>query len=115
MIKQLPSPVMVVNNFRVWLNAAKLSYEACLPDYIVILHHSYSQAQDEKNKDLQSLIETELAFARMAKNQNTRDAFLRYLSDETVMFMDAGITIGKKNLEKPKSRQYLIDLGTCIC
>lgn len=48
------------------------------------------------NRDLQSLIDTELAFAQKAQAENSRDAFLQYLSDETVMFMDGGIKIGKK-------------------
>ena len=65
-------------------------------------------AQEEKNKNLQSLIETEFAFARMAKNQNTRDAFLRYLSDETVMFIDSKITKGKKLWEERKPDSTLL-------
>lgn len=65
-------------------------------------------AQGQLDKDLSSLVETELAFARMAKEQNTRDAFLRYLSDETVMFMNSKISKGKKSWEERKPDSSLI-------
>jgi ketosteroid isomerase-like protein len=76
---------------------------------ILILLGFYSViAQNLSNKNLQSLIETELSFARMAKEKNTRDAFLKYLSDETVMFMNSKITKGKQLWESRKPDSSLI-------
>lgn len=60
------------------------------------------------NRNLQSLIDTELAFARMAQMENSRDAFLHYLSDETVMFMDGEIKIGKKAWQNRKPDSSLL-------
>ena len=57
---------------------------------------------------MESLVKTELAFAAMAKNQDTRSAFLRYLSDETVMFLDGKVIVGKKNWEERKPDSTLL-------
>jgi ketosteroid isomerase-like protein len=65
-------------------------------------------AQHDIKKDLQSLIATEYAFARMAREQNTRDAFLKYLGDETVMFMNSQIARGKKLWQERKPDSSLI-------
>jgi len=62
----------------------------------------------QRSAELQSLIDTELAFAQTAKTKNTRDAFLQYLSDETVMFTDAGITMGKKTWQSRKPDSTLL-------
>ena len=65
-------------------------------------------AQNAFNKDLQSLVDTEYAFARMAREQNTRDAFLKYLDDQTVMFMNSQITKGRKLWQERKPDSSLI-------
>lgn len=64
-------------------------------------------AQDAPSKPLQSLINAELSFAEIAKTQNTRDAFLKYLSAETVMFMD-GLSVGKKAWQERKPDSSLL-------
>jgi ketosteroid isomerase-like protein len=75
---------------------------------LIIFGFNSVTAQNLTNKSLESLIETELAFARMAKEKNTRDAFLKYLSDETVMFMNSKITKGKQLWESRKPDSSLI-------
>lgn len=60
-----------------------------------------AQAQEFSNKDLQSLVDAERAFARMAKEKNTRDAFLANLIDESISF-SPGITKAKPFWEKLK-------------
>ena len=59
----------------------------------------FAQAQDFPNKDLQSLVDAERAFSRMAKEKNTRDAFLANLIDESISF-SPGITKAKPFWEK---------------
>jgi ketosteroid isomerase-like protein len=59
----------------------------------------FAQAQEFANKNLQSLVNAELAFARMAKEKNTRDAFLANLIDESISF-SPGITKAKPFWEK---------------
>jgi ketosteroid isomerase-like protein len=57
------------------------------------------QAQQFANKDLQSLVDAERAFSRMAKDKNTREAFLANLIDESISF-SPGITNAKPFWEK---------------
>lgn len=61
----------------------------------------FAQAQEFPNKNLQSLVDAERAFARMAKEKNTRDAFLANLIDESISF-SPGITKAKPFWEKLK-------------
>lgn len=59
-------------------------------------------SQSLQDPDLISLIDAERRFSEMAKEQNTRDAFLEFLSDSAVTFgKDA--RIGKKHLDLQKS------------
>ena len=74
--------------------------------FCIAASHGHVQAQ--RSADLQSLIDTELAFAQTSKTKNTRDAFLQYLSDETVMFEDAKITVGKKTWQGRKPDSSLL-------
>ncbi|GHN01457.1 hypothetical protein WSM22_29460 [Cytophagales bacterium WSM2-2] len=61
---------------------------------------SISIAQDFKNANLQAIVDAERAFINMAKEQNTRDAFLFYLSDDVVTTGPNGPIIGKEHLKK---------------
>ncbi len=53
-------------------------------------------AQDFSS-ELQSMVDAENAFAKYSKEENTRDAFLKYLTDSTVLFDTHGPTKGKKS------------------
>jgi ketosteroid isomerase-like protein len=55
-------------------------------------------AQDFSDPKLQSLVDAERAFINMAKEKNTRDAFIYFLADDAVTF-GKGPRIGKKHLE----------------
>jgi ketosteroid isomerase-like protein len=61
---------------------------------------TWAFAQTSSNPDLQAMINTENAFAKMAKDQNRRDAFLFYLGDNVVTFGGNGPVKGKENLRK---------------
>jgi ketosteroid isomerase-like protein len=61
----------------------------------------FAQAQEFPNKNLQSLVDAERAFADMAKDKNTRDAFLANLMDESISF-SPGITKAKPFWENSK-------------
>lgn len=54
-------------------------------------------AQSFEDPDLQSLVDAEWAFIRMAKERNTSDAFYAFLADSAVTF-GAEPRIGKKHL-----------------
>ncbi|HEX6224249.1 MAG TPA: nuclear transport factor 2 family protein, partial [Chryseolinea sp.] len=49
---------------------------------------------------LQSMVDAENAFARHSKEKNTRDAFLLYLTDSTVLFDKSGPAWGKKSWQE---------------
>src|SRR5688572_12676070 len=53
-------------------------------------------AQDFSS-ELQSMVDAENAFAKYSKEKNTRDAFLMYLTDSTVLFDKNGPVKGKKS------------------
>ena len=56
-----------------------------------------SVAAQDFSSELQSMIDAENAFAKYSKEQNTRDAFLMYLTDSTVLFDKNGPMKGKKS------------------
>jgi ketosteroid isomerase-like protein len=57
-------------------------------------------AQDLKDKNLQAMVNAERAFAQLAKEKNTRDAFLTWFADSAVTSApNRGPRIGKKHLE----------------
>jgi ketosteroid isomerase-like protein len=63
-------------------------------------------AQEFKNADLQSLSNAERAFSAMAKEKNTRDAFLFYFADSAVSSVPGqGPRIGKKYLEEQQPNE----------
>ncbi len=66
---------------------------------VTIFTFFLAQAQEFSNKDLQSLVDAERAFVRMAKEKNTRDAFLANLIDESISF-SPDITKAKPFWEK---------------
>jgi ketosteroid isomerase-like protein len=65
-------------------------------------------SQKITNKDLQMMINTELAFAKLAKDSCTRTAFLAYLADESVMFGGGQPHNGKKQYEKMTKNESLL-------
>jgi ketosteroid isomerase-like protein len=66
---------------------------------LLVVAPLWTRAQTAHDQDLQSLVEAEWAFINMAKERNTRDAFLTFLSDSAVTF-GAAARIGKSHLEK---------------
>ncbi|NOT74631.1 MAG: nuclear transport factor 2 family protein [Cyclobacteriaceae bacterium] len=69
---------------------------------IALLLLSVSICQGQGNPDLQSMINTERAFAKMAKDQNQRDAFLFYLTEDAVTSGPQGPVIGKEKIRQQK-------------
>jgi len=65
---------------------------------LLIINEELTFAQ---NKSI--LIETELAFAEAAKNTNTRDAFLKFIADDGILFRPHPVN-GKEFLEKSPVR-----------
>lgn len=64
---------------------------------IVFISASVS-AQQFKNENLNSLVEAEHSFSIMAKEENTRDAFISFLADSAITFGPQP-RVGKKYLE----------------
>ena len=62
---------------------------------LIILSNSVG-AQDFSS-ELQSMVDAENAFAKYSKEKNTRDAFLLYLTDSTILFDKNGPMKGKKS------------------
>lgn len=60
---------------------------------------SHSPAQETSRKDLQSIVDVERSFIKMAKEKNTRDAFMVFLADDAVT-IGKEPRIGKEYLQK---------------
>ena len=56
-----------------------------------------SVAAQNFSSELQSMVDAENAFAKYSKEKNTRDAFLMYLTDSTVLFDKNGPMKGKRS------------------
>ena len=65
-------------------------------------------AQNFPNKDLQKLVNVERAFATLARKENTRKAFLAYLSNDAVVFEHGPIN-GKKRWEQRPTDDSKLD------
>ena len=60
-----------------------------------------SHAQEFSDQDLQSLVNAERTFSQMAKEKNTRDAFIAFFNDEVITSAPGkGPQKGKKHLEE---------------
>ncbi|HEV7844168.1 MAG TPA: nuclear transport factor 2 family protein, partial [Pyrinomonadaceae bacterium] len=68
------------------------------------------QQKSVRSSDLDSLVNTERAFARRAAEEGTRDAFLAFLADDGIVFAP-GPTNGKKSWEARPSRPGLLSWG----
>ena len=80
---------------------------------LTILLHSVG-AQDFSS-ELQSMVDAENAFAKYSKEKNTRDAFLMYLTDSTVLFDKNGPIKGKKSWTERSPQQQFTLLASRIC
>ncbi|MEO5980277.1 MAG: nuclear transport factor 2 family protein [Chryseolinea sp.] len=58
--------------------------------------------------NLQAMINEEEAFARMASEKNTKDAFLFYLSDDAVTVGSSGPLVGKSAIKKRPANKSLL-------
>ncbi len=67
---------------------------------LVCLAMTSTLAQQSSNPDLNAMVEAERAFAKMAKEQNTRDAFLYYMVDNVITSGKEGPIIGKVEIRK---------------
>ena len=71
---------------------------------LIILFATNKISMGQKNENKKSvLIETELAFAEAAKNTSTRDAFLKFIADDGILFRPHPVN-GKEFLEKSPAR-----------
>jgi ketosteroid isomerase-like protein len=67
---------------------------------LVVLTHPLLLLAQSQNPDLQEMVNAERAFVELAKDQNTRDAFLHYLSDDVITFGPNGPVKGKEGIKK---------------
>ncbi|MBD0369446.1 MAG: DUF4440 domain-containing protein [Pyrinomonadaceae bacterium] len=65
------------------------------------------QQKSARSSDLDSMITTERAFARRAAERGTRDAFLAFMADDSIVFVP-GPANGKKTWEARPSRPGLL-------
>lgn len=75
--------------------------------FFLILAATCSVMAQTHEEKVNSLIETERAFARMAKEQTNKKAFVHYSGDETILFTANGITNGKKFWQEAKEDSSL--------
>ena len=74
--------------------------------FIVIL--SSTTFAQQFSSELQAMVDTENAFAKYSKDKNTRDAFLLYLTDSTVLFDKGGPKKGRKEWEERTPNNSLL-------
>jgi ketosteroid isomerase-like protein len=60
------------------------------------------------SSELEAMVDTENAFAKYSKEKNTRDAFLLYLTDSTVLFERDGPVKGRKQWEERSPNNSLL-------
>ncbi len=65
------------------------------------------RAQDETEK-VKKMLDAENAFARMSKEENTKKAFLEYLSDSSVMFDQSRPVKGMKSWQERKENNSVL-------
>jgi ketosteroid isomerase-like protein len=65
------------------------------------------------NPKCQPLIDAEHAFIAMAKDKNTRDAFVAFLSDSAITFDKNGPRIGKEHLKQQQPNESLLSWDAC--
>ena len=81
---------------RILLSLLMCSASFCLP------------GQNFSNRDLQTMVNAERAFANLARKENTRKAFLVYLSDDAVVFGQGPVN-GKKRWEERPTDDSKLD------
>lgn len=74
----------------------------------------WSLAQFE-NQHLNAMVAAEEAFIKMAKDKNTRDAFLHFLHDDAVTVGSYGPVTGKESLRKQKPDASLLSWRVSFC
>ena len=73
---------------------------------LIVFFTINAHAQEFKNKDLQSLVNAERAFSAMAKEKNTRDAFLFFFADSVVSSVPGqGPRVGTKSLQQQQPNE----------
>jgi len=70
--------------------------------------------QKSMHNDLQSLIETELAFAQASKEKGMQHAFLIFLADDAIVFNPEPVK-GKQLYAKKKNESELLNWKPCFC
>jgi ketosteroid isomerase-like protein len=75
---------------------------------LLTIGSSFAVDAQVDNRDLAAMIATEQAFIKMARDKNTRDAFLFYLHDDAVTMSPGGPVAGKERHRKqPPNGSYL--------
>lgn len=81
---------------------------------VALLIFSNASAQFT-NADLNALVATEEAFIKMAKEKNTRDAFLFFLHDDAVTVGPYGLVTGKEQLKKQPVNDSWLSWNVMYC
>jgi ketosteroid isomerase-like protein len=67
--------------------------------FFLVLLNSYTTKAQFANPNLQAMVDAERAFIEMAKTQNTRDAFLFFLTDSVITAGPQGLRTGKGHIQ----------------
>lgn len=79
---------------------------------ILTAHGSLAQFD---NQHLNAMVAAEQAFIQMAKDKNTRDAFLHFLHDDAVTVGSYGPITGKESIRKQKADASLLSWSISFC
>ena len=75
---------------------------------LVLVVLSLQNAQAQSNPNLQAMIEAERAFVAMARDQNRREAFLFFLSDDAITNSPQGPVKGKDQIRNQPLQDDLL-------
>jgi ketosteroid isomerase-like protein len=92
--RRLPEKLISKKSFFNIERYLTMKYLACLLVVLPLL----SKAQDVIDPNLKSMLDAEIDFAAMAKEKNTRDAFLTFLSEHAITF-GKDIQVGLRHYE----------------
>lgn len=86
-----------------------------IPTLLLSMLFSSIQAQNFANRNLQAMVDAERAFVQMAKEQNKKEAFLFFLSDDVITSGPDGHRKGKEHIQNQQVKNDWLFWEVAYC